>query len=173
MQFSMPFGIEMVNAVITKPYSVTYDLAKEKLPEHRDESFFMLLDVHGKWRINTSVKGFAKNVSGFASSFSTSGDIILIGKDKRDMMIAFNRMKEIGGGIVLAEKGKIIYEIHLPLSGMMSDKELPELIKEEEGLKKLLVERGYALGTLSTHYFSFQRHTFRTSVLLNVECMML
>ena len=56
----------MVNAVITKPYSVTYDLAKEKLPEHRDESFFMLLDVHGKWRINTSVKGFAKNVSGFA-----------------------------------------------------------------------------------------------------------
>ena len=59
-------------------------------------------------------------------------------------MIAFNRMKEIGGGIVLAEKGKIIHEIHLPLSGMMSDKELPELIKEEEGLKKLLVERGYA-----------------------------
>ena len=29
MQFSMPFGIEMVNAVITKPYSVTYDLAKK------------------------------------------------------------------------------------------------------------------------------------------------
>ena len=44
MQFSMPFGIEMVNAVITKPYSVTFDLAKEKFPEHHDESFFMLFD---------------------------------------------------------------------------------------------------------------------------------
>ena len=95
------------------------------------------LIVHGKWRINTIVKGFAKSVSGFASSFSSSGDFILIGKNKQDMMLAFNRMKEIGGGIVLAEKGKIIHEIHLPLSGMMSDKELPELIKEEERLKKL------------------------------------
>ncbi|MEK3889748.1 adenine deaminase C-terminal domain-containing protein [Bacillus sp. FSL K6-3431] len=143
MQFSMPFGVEMVNDVITKPYSITIDLAVEDLSHDHNESYFMLLDRHGKWRINTMVKGFAKSASGFASSFSNTGDIILIGKSKQDMLLAFKRLKEIGGGIVLAEKGKIIHEIPLSLSGVMSEKELPDLIKEEEILKELLTERGY------------------------------
>ena len=90
MQFSMPFGIEMVNDVITKPYSVTIDLAKENFSQNHEESYFMLVDRHGKWRINTIIKGFAKSVSGFASSFSSTGDFILIGKNKKDMLLAFN-----------------------------------------------------------------------------------
>ncbi|MCM3110590.1 adenine deaminase C-terminal domain-containing protein [Lederbergia lenta] len=143
MQFSMPFGIEMVNDVITKPYSVTMDFSIENLSGDHDESYFMLVDRQGKWRINTIVKGFAQNVSGFASSFSNTGDFILIGKNKEDMLLAFNRMKEIGGGIVLTEEGKVLHEIQLSLSGLMSEKELPSLIKEEEELKKLLIERGY------------------------------
>src|SRR5690606_39293735 len=87
------------------------------LPAESEENFFMLLDVKGKWRINTLLKGFANGVSGFASSFSNTGDIILIGKSKPDMMAAFNRMKEIGGGIVLVENGKVIHEIPLPFAG--------------------------------------------------------
>ncbi|MBS4179468.1 adenine deaminase C-terminal domain-containing protein [Lederbergia citrea] len=143
LQFSMPFGIEMVNDVITKPYSVSIDLATDELPQNHDECFFMVLDRHGKWRINTIVKGFAKSVSGFASSFSSTGDFILIGKNKKDMMLAFERMKEIGGGIVLSEKGEIIHEMQLSLLGLMSNKKLEDLIQEEERLKELLAERGY------------------------------
>lgn len=143
LQFSMPFGIEMVNDVITKPFSVTMDLAVEDLSHNHNESYFMLVDRHGKWRINTIIKGFAKSVSGFASSFSNTGDFIIIGKNKEDMLLAFKRMKEIGGGIVLTENGKVIHEIQLSLSGLISEKELPDLINEEEKLKQLLVERGY------------------------------
>ncbi|MFC5465100.1 adenine deaminase C-terminal domain-containing protein [Lederbergia graminis] len=146
MQFSMPFGIEMVNAVITKPYSIKIDLGLETLPAESEENFFMLLDVKGKWRINTLLKGFANGVSGFASSFSNTGDIILIGKSKPDMMAAFKRMKEIGGGIVLVENGKVIHEIPLPLAGIMSDRKMEDLMVEEQRLKDLLVERGYSFG---------------------------
>ena len=49
----------------------------------------MLVDRKGKWRINTLVKGFAKNLSGLATSVSLSGDIILIGKNKSDLLKAF------------------------------------------------------------------------------------
>lgn len=87
----------MVNDVITKPYSVTYDVSVDELPTDHNESFLVLLDRKGEWRTNTIVKGFADKVMGFASSFSNTGDIILIGKNKEDMAIAFNRMKEIGG----------------------------------------------------------------------------
>ena len=142
-EFSMPFGIEMVNNVITKPYSITSDVGVEKLSFETDECFFMLIDRHGKWRINTVLKGFADQVCGLASSYTMSGDIILIGKCKKDMIVAFKHMKEMGGGLVLAEDGQVIGEVPLPLRGLMSDKCLPELIKEENNLKALLEARGY------------------------------
>lgn len=144
LQFSMPFGIKMENSVITKPYSIAIDASYDELSTDHDECFFSLLDRNGKWRINTLLKGFATNLSALASSFSNTGDIILIGKNKRDMLAAFDRMKELGGGIVMVEEGHVVCEIPLRLNGIMSNLSIKELINEE---KKLLVElrdRGYS-----------------------------
>lgn len=143
LQFSMPFGMAMENAVIMKPYSVGMEISTEELSYDHDESFLMLIDRNGKWRINTMIKGFASHVSGFASSFSTTGDIILIGKNKQDMLLAFNRMRELGGGIVLCENRNVLHEIPMRLSGVMSKKKMAELQKEEKQLTYLLRERGY------------------------------
>jgi adenine deaminase len=143
LQFSMPFGIKMENSVITKPYSIAIDASCDELSKDHDECFFSLLDRNGKWRINTLLKGFASNLSALASSFSNTGDIILIGKNKRDMLTAFERMKELGGGIVMVEEEKVVCEIPLKLNGIMSNLPIKELMNEE---KKLLVElkhRGY------------------------------
>lgn len=143
LQFSMPFGIQMVNSVITKPYSITIDVATDELSQSHDECFFMLIDKNGKWKTNTLVKGFASGLPGLASSFTYAGDIILIGKNKKDMLRAFNRLKEIGGGIVISEGNEIVQEIPLPLKGVMSNKPLPELIKEEKLFSAYLKEKGY------------------------------
>ena len=144
MQFSMPFGIKMENAVITKPYSITIDLNVEEISGGTDECFLMYLDRKGKFRINTLLKGFAKNLDGFATSFNNSGDLILIGKSKQNMLKAFRRMKELGGGIVLAEDDEIIFELPLPIGGMFSDLPMEDLIEKEKELRNLLFERGYS-----------------------------
>lgn len=143
MQFSMPFGIKMENSVITKPYSISIDVSAEELSSKHDECFFMLIDRHGKWRINTMLKGFATDLQGLASSFSNTGDIILIGKSKQDMVAAFNRMKEIGGGIVVCENGVPVKEIPLRLQGIMSSHPVTELMAEEKKLLEYLKEKGY------------------------------
>jgi adenine deaminase len=143
LQFSMPLGMNMENAVVMKPYSISIDISVDQLSTEHDESFLMLIDRNGKWRVNTLLKGFASRVMGFASSYSNTGDIILIGKNKTEMVRAFNRMRELGGGIVLAEDGKIVGEIPLPLKGMMSAKKLEELMFEEKQLTTLLRDRGY------------------------------
>jgi adenine deaminase len=143
LQFSMPFGIKMENSVITKPYSISIDASVERLNDTNDECFFMLIDKNGHWRMNTLLKGFASRLDGLASSFSNTGDIILIGKNKKDMMHAFNRMKEIGGGIVVAEKEKIVQEIPLKVGGVMSDQPVENLIEQEKNLLAYLRERGY------------------------------
>lgn len=144
LQFSMPFGLEMSNSVITRPYSISYDVSYEVLPDNYEDNFLMLMDKKGKWRINTLVKGFAKNLMGLASSYSSTGDILCIGKSKSDMLLAFKRMKEMGGGIVIAENGKIIHEIPLPVGGIMSDKSMDELIGDMKKFSSILRDRGYA-----------------------------
>ncbi|MCQ6277024.1 adenine deaminase [Bacillus sp. V3B] len=143
LQFSMPVGIVMENAVITKPYSISTDVSYDVLKNSKDECFFMLIDRNGKWRINTIIKGFAEDLSGLASTFSHTGDIILIGKSKIDMIKAFERVKEIGGGIVITENGEIAKELHLPLKGLMSNKTLEELIVEQKDFVLYMKEKGY------------------------------
>ncbi|NRG45621.1 adenine deaminase C-terminal domain-containing protein [Bacillus sp. CRN 9] len=143
MQFSMPFGIKMENSVITKPYSIAIDVSNDELGREHDECFFMLIDRKGKWRVNTVLKGFADDLDGLASSYSNTGDIILIGKSKEDMQNAFRRMKELGGGIVVSEKGKVVNEIPLKLKGIMSNKKVEDLINDEKSLLHYLKDKGY------------------------------
>lgn len=143
LQFSMPLGMKMRNAVIMEPYSVTIDSSANDLSEQHDESFLALIDRNGEWRINTVIKGFATHVQGFASSYSTTGDIIIIGKRKTEMLAAFERMKEIGGGIVLTENSDVIFEMPLQLNGGASNKELTHVIDKQAKLTSLLHERGY------------------------------
>lgn len=143
MQFSMPFGIKMENSVLTKPYSVAIDVSNNELDYSHDECFFMMVDRNGKWRVNTVLKGFATDLDGLASSFSNTGDIIVIGKNKKDMLNAFMKMKEIGGGIVVSEQGKIVVEIQLKLKGLMSNKKVEDLIAEEKELLAYLKDKGY------------------------------
>jgi adenine deaminase len=144
LQFSMPFGIKMENSVITKPYSIGIEVLSDVLSNDHDQCFFVLIDKHGKWRINTLLKGFANKLSALASSFSSTGDIILIGKNKADMILAFNRMKELGGGIVVAENGQIISEVPLPLGGIMSNLSIEELMMQERKLHDVLLNSGYS-----------------------------
>lgn len=143
LQFSMPMGVKMRNAVIMEPYMIEIDNSMEQLSFDHDESYLTMLDRHGKWRVNTIIKGFASSVQGFVSSFTTTGDIVAIGKNKADMLLAFARMKEIGGGIVLAENGNILHEIPLALCGCASSEAYEEVLEKEQKLRDLLTERGY------------------------------
>lgn len=144
MIFSHKVGIYLLNNVITKPYTTEIDLNCDELSLDHDECFLMMIARDGTWRVNTVVKGFAKKIGGLASSYSGTGDIILIGKNKEDMLTAFHRVKELGGGMVIAEKNEVLHEIALPLLGIMSNLKMNKLIQEEKQLVKLLKERGYA-----------------------------
>lgn len=86
-----------MNNVITKPYVSEIDLNSDELSIDHDECFLMMIARDGTWRVNTVVKGFASELGGLASSYSGTGDMILIGKSKSDMLTAFHRVKELGG----------------------------------------------------------------------------
>ena len=132
LTFPTSTGISLRNNVITIPYESSIDLSSAELSPEHDECFLMMIARDGSWRINTLVKGFAQHLGGFASSYSGTGDILIIGKRKSDMLLAFERMQAIGGGMVLAEENHILHEIPLPLMGRMSDLDMGLLIKDRE-----------------------------------------
>ena len=142
-QFSSPIGIEMVNDVITKPYSVTAAYTGNDIAKGVEESYLVVIDRQGKWRINTILKGFDTSIEGFASSYSNAGDIILIGKNIEAMKQAFNKLKEMDGGIVLVENNEVVAQITLPVGGFISDIPMEQMIEQELALKRAVKERGY------------------------------
>lgn len=143
LQFSIPVGLDMVNNVIIKPYAVEMDVTMEALPTTTSDAFLLMIDRDGKWRVNTTLRGFTKELGGLVSSYSTTGDIVCIGKRKEDIKIAWRRMKELGGGIVLAHMGEIIFEIPLQLGGTMFKGPMDELMEKETQLKQILKDYGY------------------------------
>lgn len=145
-QFSMPFGLEMVNDVIIKPYRVRVDTTHDRLKDDHDESFLVLIDRNGKWKVNTLLKGFATTLQGFASSYSNMGDILLIGKDKNEMKKAYEAIKTQGGGIAVSQDGKITAKIDLPIGGGLSTHPVSELIEIEKVLKEELAAHGFHHG---------------------------
>ncbi|PID24276.1 adenine deaminase C-terminal domain-containing protein [Sporosarcina sp. P7] len=143
--FSSSIGIQMVNDVITKVYESDLDLTSPTIATG-DECYLILLDKNGKWRVNTMLKGFGNNLQGFASSYSNTGDVLLIGQDWQEMKRAFNEIKNIGGGMALAENGEIIETLPLVVAGGLSVQPMEVIIEEELAMRKALGERGYAHG---------------------------
>jgi len=143
LQFSGPIGLNMVNDVIMKPYAIETDISLDELPENCNDAFLLLVDRAGKWRVNTTIHGFTSGLGALVSSYSITGDFVFIGKSKYDILLAWKRMKEIGGGIVIVHKGEILLEIPLGLSGFMDNGSMEELIDKEKELKGILEQFGY------------------------------
>ncbi len=146
LHISMPFGMEMMSDVLLKPYAVKTESNKNLLARSNDEAYVMLMDRDGKWFSSTYLKGFTDSLGGLVSSYSNTGDIVLLGKKKDDIQLAFKRMKELGGGIVLAHEGEIIFELPLRLQGVMANLKMEEVIQKERELKKVLRSFGYKFG---------------------------
>src|SRR5699024_11622847 len=104
------------NDIIMNPYPVGADITVDSLPNTTEDAFLLLLDRYGKWRVNSIINAFTTSLGGLASSYSTTGDIAFIGKNKSDIILVGKRLKEIDSDIVLVHQGEIMYEFKLELN---------------------------------------------------------
>jgi adenine deaminase len=67
------------------------------------------------------VHGFGMKRGAIASSVGhDSHNITVVGADEADMAVAVNRLIEIEGGFAVAEGGRVLAELALPVAGLMS-----------------------------------------------------
>lgn len=93
------------------------------------------------------VKGFGLREGAFAESVAhDTHNITVVGTNLKDMTVAVNRVIEMGGGIAVANRGRVIGDMALPVGGLITDEldghevsakieELEAMVKKDLGCK--------------------------------------
>jgi adenine deaminase len=126
--------ISLSSAVITR---------LEERPVAPGDLHAALIDRGGRWIAPGVVARFAERLDGFATTISTDFNILALGRRPAAMARAVNRLLERHGGIVLVEGERVVWELPLPLGGIMATGSLEEVARREDELRRLLGERGY------------------------------
>ena len=94
--------------------------------------------------------GFATRVGlrrgAFASTVAHDAhNIVMLGVDEADMVACAIRLAEIGGGIVIAEGGRVVEELPLPVAGLMSDRPVAEVHERLRSMESRLAAMGVTM----------------------------
>ena len=115
----------------------------EERPRAPGDVHAALLDRSGRWVAPALLAGFADRVDGLATTISTDFNILVLGRRPESIARAVERLLAIRGGVVLVDRDAVVWELPLPLGGIMTHAELPDAARRERELTQHLVERGY------------------------------
>ena len=102
-----------------------------------------LVDRGGRWVSRALVTGFAPHLDGLASTYNTTTQLLALGKDPRSMAVAAGRVRELGGGIVVVRGGDVVFELALPITGMMSGLPFTGVVEYNQELSRVMARAGY------------------------------
>lgn len=92
------------------------------------------------------IRGIGLKDGAIAASVShDSHNLIVIGTSEADMAFAANRVRGLGGGMVVVRKGSVVAEMPLPYAGIMTDSPASDVAKQNEAVR----ESVHALGVPS------------------------
>ena len=94
------------------------------------------------------VKGFGLQSGAVASTVAhDSHNLLVVGMDDGDMVVAANTLAEAGGGMVVVKDGKVLAILPLPIAGLMSDKPVEEVQSRVDRLAQAWKDLGCNLAS--------------------------
>lgn len=92
------------------------------------------------------VKGFGLKRGALATSVGhDSHNLCVVGENDLDMVVAANRVMEMGGGMVVTNDGKVVGELPLDVAGLMSSLGMEEVANKINLLKRISHDLGATL----------------------------
>jgi adenine deaminase len=114
----------------------------------RDLAKIVVLERHhATGRIGRGlVTGFGLQAGAFAGTIAHDAhNVIAVGTDDDDLLACVERLRELGGGLVVCDRGRTIAEMPLAVAGLLSDRSARDVHVEQERLDAALVARGVTL----------------------------
>jgi adenine deaminase len=97
----------------------------------------------GRWISRALVRNFADGLEGFATTATSSGHLLVLGRDQEAMAIAASRVRDLGGGTSFTGGGRVVWEAAFPLAGIMSSGPFEQALSADRGMKAHLRRAGY------------------------------
>lgn len=83
------------------------------------------------------IRGIGLKEGAIAASVShDSHNLIVIGTGEAEMAFAANRVRGLGGGMVVVRKGSVVAEMPLPYAGIMTDSPAIDVAKQNEAVRE-------------------------------------
>jgi len=145
--------IEQVTNLVTREAFIDMPVSDGHLKADASKDILKVAAIERAYRTGKRFTGLIRGLGLKKGAMATTttwdcGDIIATGTDESDMAQAVNRIKELGGGVVLCAGGKILAEIALPVAGSISTEPV-EAIAEKF---KRIQEAAAGLGAKSPNF---------------------
>ncbi|MDP2661660.1 MAG: adenine deaminase C-terminal domain-containing protein, partial [Dehalococcoidia bacterium] len=160
--------IEMVSSVINRRLDLVIPVENGVLKsDPQADILYVALVANAAGRITRGlIKGFGASVGGLAVTADGSNEMVVIGHDPAQMSAAARRVWELQGGVVIHDGGQRIFELPLPIGGVMSPEPLPMLAAKMSEASRILKHKGfpfddmhYTIGTLTWYFLPQLRLT--------------
>jgi adenine deaminase len=161
--------IDQVTALVTKEVIMSVPVVGGQMKPEAGKDILRVAAVDRRYVPGKTfvglIRGFGLRTGAIASSSAwDTSDIIVVGENEGDMAGAVNRIRDLGGGVVVFAKGAVLAEIPLPIFGIMADAPIHALAQEVEEIRKKMSELGFpfddpilTLMTLTTAAIPFLR----------------
>lgn len=118
--------------VVTKHIEMPKDEAVKELKEGKICKIAVVERYHKTGNVGVGlIKGYGLKNGAIASTVAhDSHNLMLVGDNSEDMLLASEEIKRNGGGIVIVSKGKTVCSLPLPVGGLMSSLPANELNKK-------------------------------------------
>ncbi len=93
------------------------------------------------------ISGLGLKEGAIASSVAhDSHNLIVAGTNEEDMAVAANRVREMGGGMVVVKNKEVLAGLELPIAGLMGQKSAEEMTQQDYEIRKAVEQIGHAEG---------------------------
>jgi adenine deaminase len=155
--FSIPFTgegdmatvrtIEMVTDLVSREVSLDLPVADGEIKADATSDLIKVAAIdRTKFPGRTFtglIKGFGMRSGAMASSAAwDTSCIIVVGADETDMALCVNRIRDLNGGAVACNGGKVLAELPLPIFGLMSDLPIAQLDEKVTAIKQAAMDIG-------------------------------
>lgn len=145
-------GSDIVNVIRLLPHSLVTERVSRKVEtsngefKYNDKLDILKLAVIERHKATGNiglalVEDFKLKNGAIASTIAhDSHNIIVIGDNDEDMLLAINEVTRVGGGITICSRGKVLKTLELPIAGLISDEPMEKVNEKLEEMLQIAYE---------------------------------
>ena len=139
--------IDQVTNLVTREEFVDMPVVDGQLKPDTSKNILKVAAIERAYGTGKSFVGFVRGIGLKRGAIATTevwdcGNIIVVGADETDMAQAVNRVKELGGGIVVCAGNRILAEIALPVAGGISTQSMETIASKFHKIQQAAIALG-------------------------------